>query len=50
MGFLDFYKISGPSVRKVDSDRVDETWRKKRFQAFLAGTFASIMYAAFRWA
>ena len=44
MGFLDFYKISGPSVRKVDSDRVDETWRKKRFQAFLAGTFAYALY------
>lgn len=44
MGFLDFYKISGPSARKVDSDRVDETWRKKRFQAFLAGTFAYALY------
>ena len=44
MRFLDFYKISGPSVRKVDSDRVDETWRKKRFQAFLAGTFAYALY------
>ena len=44
MGFLDFYKISGPSARKVDSDRVDRTWRKKRFQAFLAGTFAYALY------
>ena len=44
MGFLDFYKISGPSARKVDSDSVDETWRKKRFQAFLAGTFAYALY------
>ena len=44
MGFLDFYKISGPSVRKVDSDSVDRTWRKKRFQAFLAGTFAYALY------
>ena len=44
MGFLDFYKISGPSARKVDSDRVDEIWRKKRFQAFLAGTFAYALY------
>ena len=44
MGFLDFYKISGSSARKVDSDRVDETWRKKRFQAFLAGTFAYALY------
>ena len=44
MGFLDFYKISGPSARKVDSDRVAETWRKKRFQDFLAGTFAYALY------
>lgn len=44
MGFLDFYKISGPSARKVDSDSVDRTWRKKRFQAFLAGTFAYALY------
>ena len=44
MGFLDFYKISGPSARKVDSDSVDKTWRKKRFQAFLAGTFAYALY------
>ena len=44
MGFLDFYKISGPSARKVDSDSVYRTWRKKRFQAFLAGTFAYALY------
>ena len=44
MGSLDFYKISGPSARKVDSDSVDRTWRKKRFQAFLAGTFAYALY------
>ena len=44
MGFLDFYKISGPFARKVDSDSVDRTWRKKRFQAFLAGTFAYALY------
>ena len=44
MGFLDFYKISGPSATKVDSDSVDRTWRKKRFQAFLAGTFAYALY------
>ena len=44
MGFLDFYKISGPSARKVDSDSVDRTWRNKRFQAFLAGTFAYALY------
>lgn len=44
MGFLDFYKISGPSAGKVDPDSVDRTWREKRFQAFLAGTFAYALY------
>ena len=28
----------------MDSDSVDRTWRKKRFQAFLAGTFAYALY------
>lgn len=44
MGFLDFYKMSGPSSVKVAAENVDSTWRKKRFQAFLAGTFAYALY------
>lgn len=44
MGFLDFYKMSGPSARKVNAERVEPVWRRKRFQAFLAGTFAYALY------
>ena len=42
--FLDFYSISGPSAAKVAPGREDRTYRKLRFQSFLAGTFGYALY------
>ena len=44
MGFLDFFKASGPAAVKVPAEKVDSTYKKLRIQAFLAGTFGYALY------
>lgn len=44
MAFLDFYKISAPSANKVPAEKVDKTYKRLRFQAFMAGTFGYALY------
>ena len=44
MAFLDFYKISAPSANMVPADKVDKTYKRLRFQSFLAGTFGYALY------
>lgn len=44
MSFLSFYKMSTPSAMKVPADQVDKTWKRQRFQTFLAGTFGYALY------
>ncbi len=44
MGFSDFYRVSGPANYKVAPDKVDKTYKRLRFQAFLAGTFGYALY------
>ena len=39
MGFLDFFRMSEPSAVKVAPEKVDKVYKKKRIQAFIAGTF-----------
>ena len=41
---LNFFRISSPSVGKVDADNVISVWKRKRFQVFLAGTFGYALY------
>ncbi|MCI1640324.1 MAG: MFS transporter [Bacteroidales bacterium] len=43
-GFLNFYKISGPSATKVAEDKADKMYKKLRIQAFLAATFGYSLY------
>ena len=38
MGFLNFYRMSEPSAVKVPADKVDKVYKRKRLQAFIAGT------------
>jgi len=44
MAFLDFYRISAPSANKVPAEKVDSTYKRLRFQSFLAGTFGYALY------
>ena len=44
MGFLDFFKASGPAAVKVPAEKVDSTYKRLRIQAFLAGTFGYALY------
>ena len=44
MAFQDFYKISAPSANMVPADKVDKTYKRLRFQSFLAGTFGYALY------
>ena len=44
MSFLDFFKASGPAAVKVPADKVDKTYKRLRFQAFMAGTFGYALY------
>lgn len=44
MSFLSFYKMSTPSAMKVPADQVEKTWKRQRFQTFLAGTFGYALY------
>ncbi|MFA6592847.1 MAG: MFS transporter [Bacteroidales bacterium] len=42
--FLDFFKISGPSLTKVASGKIDKTYKRLRIHAFLAATFGYSLY------
>lgn len=42
--FLDFYKMSAPATTCVAEDKVEKTWKRYRFQAFMAGTFGYALY------
>lgn len=44
MKFLEFFKASGPAAVKVPAEKVDKTYRRLRFQAFMAGTFGYALY------
>jgi OPA family sugar phosphate sensor protein UhpC-like MFS transporter len=44
MAFLDFFKISAPSAYKVPEEKIDKTYKRLRFQAFMAGTFGYALY------
>ena len=44
MALLDFFKMSGPSAYKVPEEKVDGTYKRLRFQAFMAGTFGYALY------
>ena len=41
---LDFFKTSAPAAVKVPADKVDSTYKRLRFQSFLAGTFGYALY------
>ena len=38
MGIIDYFKISGPSEKKVPAAAVQKTYKKFAMQSFLAGT------------
>lgn len=42
--FLDFYRISAPSVKKVDPEKENLRYRSLRMQAFIAATFGYALY------
>ena len=42
--FLEFYRVSGPSVAKVPTEKADKTYRKLRTQAFIAATIGYSLY------
>lgn len=44
MQILDFFKTSAPSANLVPADQVDKTYKRLRFQSFLAGTFGYALY------
>ena len=44
MKILDFFKTSAPSAISVPADQVDKTYKRLRFQSFLAGTFGYALY------
>ena len=44
MGFMDFFRTSEPSAVKVAPEKVDKIYKKKRLQAFIAGTLGYALY------
>ena len=44
MQILDFFKTSAPSAKLVPAEQVDKTYKRLRFQSFLAGTFGYALY------
>lgn len=44
MSFLNFFKMSEPSVNKVPAEKVDKTYKRLRFQVFLTATFGYALY------
>ena len=44
MSFFSFFKMSGPSEKKVPAERQDKVYKSLRFQTFLAGTLGYSLY------
>lgn len=44
MGFLNFFKMSGPSETKVPAEKQDKVYKSLRFQTFVAGTIGYSLY------
>lgn len=44
MNILDFFKTSAPAAEKVPAERVDKTYKRLRFQSFMAGTLGYALY------
>ena len=44
MGFLNFFKMSGPSETKVPVEKQDKVYKSLRFQTFVAGTIGYSLY------
>ena len=44
MGIIDYFKISGPSEKKVPAAAVQKTYKKFAMQSFLAGTLGYSLY------
>lgn len=44
MGISNFFSVSEPSAVKVPAESVDRTYRRLRFQAFMAGTLGYALY------
>ena len=44
MGFLNFFKMSGPSEKKVPVEQQDKVYKSLRFQTFVAGTIGYSLY------
>lgn len=44
MGFLNFFKMSGPSEAKVPVEKQDKVYKSLRFQTFVAGTLGYSLY------
>lgn len=42
--FIDFFRISSPSVSKVAPGDVDRVWKRTRFKTFIAATFGYALY------
>lgn len=44
MPILDFFKAGGPAAVKVPAEKVDQTYKRLRFQSFMAGTLGYALY------
>ena len=44
MGFFNFFKMSGPSEKKVPVEKQDKVYKSLRFQTFVAGTLGYSLY------
>ena len=44
MNILDFFKTSAPAAEKVPAEKVDKTYKRLRFQSFMAGTLGYALY------
>ncbi len=44
MPLLDFFKAGGPAAVKVPAEKVDQTYKRLRFQSFMAGTLGYALY------
>ena len=44
MSFLNYLKASAPAAVKVPQEKIDSTWKRLRFQTFMAGTFGYALY------
>lgn len=44
MPILDFFKAGSPAAVKVPAEKVDQTYKRLRFQSFMAGTLGYALY------